>query len=147
MKSNFTLSAVALAFVFGLSSCEKEKDAAPEPSKAEIIAGKNWKMTAITVNGQDTYSAYDACDRDDIYIFSKYSKYTIKEGATKCDPSNPDSIEGTWSINGNKLIITEDGLSLAINADILQLDTKTLKYSFDEIVLGTGKYVVTYTAQ
>ena len=148
MKKKFTVLVALLAFGFGLSSCEKEKDS--DPDKSALIVGKNWKMTAATTDNQDVYmSFYEECERDNIMTFTSNGDYKIVEGATKCDPSAPNTYEeGSWSITGDKLTTLDDAFPFPVEFDILQLDNKTLKVSLEEPFFNSGQTtIVTYTAQ
>jgi len=148
MKNNFTIMVALLTLILGFSSCEKDKDA--EPNKSDIIVGKNWKMSAATISGQDVFmSFYDECERDNIVTFNKDGKYKEVEGTTKCNSSDPDTYEeGTWSISGDKLTFRMSGSAASFEADIVQLDNKTLKYSIVDPIFGSGQvYINTYTAQ
>ena len=144
------------------NGCKKE-DKAPEvvtpaPTKTELLTGKNWRMTALTVNPgidvsgtiiTDWYSQLQSCEQDDLVKFNTNGSYTDDEGVTKCNSSDPQTSTGTWVFNTNQTIITQDGTD---SYTITELTSTTLKMS---IVInednGSGPlnytYAATFTAQ
>jgi predicted HNH restriction endonuclease len=108
----------AFAIVVVLSSCSKSDDNTPsEPApsntqltRTEIITSKNWKLTANTLNGQDRFSIKKDCVKDDIFQFKTDGSYIRDEGATKCDPSDPQIIiSSTWKFLDNETKLELDG--------------------------------------
>jgi len=96
-------SKIALIVLFaamGLIACKKDKDKEP----AKTIVGK-WKQASGTYTpayyGEtDYFSFYPSCDKDDILEFKSDNSYEFTEGATKCDPADPQIIlSGSYSVN------------------------------------------------
>lgn len=138
------LMLVSLCIVAG---CKKKIE--NSTSNTELIVGKNWKLTAYTINGADNYTAvYPACERDNIQVYTADGKYKVDEGATKCDANDPQTNEiGNWSIkDNNTLTFSQDGSSLQIVSTITELNDKTLQFSLKNPV-GTENLIFTYTAQ
>jgi hypothetical protein len=50
----------------------------------------------------------EACQRDDLFIFSKDGTLIIDEGSTKCDPDDPQQESSTWSFQNNESRIVID---------------------------------------
>ncbi len=137
-----------------LNSCKKGIDGLSDKSK--IIVGKNWKMTAYTIDGVDSYTTlYPPCERDNLHLFTADGKFKVDEGATKCDANDPQVAEtGNWEIRDNKLTFSDSASSLQLQATIIELSEKTLKYSVisPEIIVGgistgTPTLILTFTAQ
>ncbi|MCU0324816.1 MAG: lipocalin family protein [Spirosomaceae bacterium] len=143
-------------FVIGLFSIScKDKEAAP--SKTELLTKAKWAWTAGTVSpaydffgdgkpiSGDYRSKYPSCYQDDIHIFDAAGKYTADEGATKCDPSDPQIYsQGTWKwdVNETVIVITEDG---AIRKwKVNELTETTLKVT-EEAAEGGKTYTFQYT--
>jgi len=127
-------------------SCKKS-DPTPVGPSSDLIA-KTWKLTDLTINGVSSFSTIPSCTADDLFIFSKDGKYKHDEGATKCDPADPQIVEtANWSFRQNLLIYGyPDGSSDAFV--IMQLTTTTLKFNYSVVVGNdTVALVATYTAQ
>jgi len=149
-----------------LTNCKKdEKDPEPTPAPAPVVltntqklTGKNFKLTALTVNPgidigiaviTDIYAQLEACSKDDIMTFNTNGTFTDDEGGSKCDPADPQTTTGTWVWNTNEtvLTITETG-STPTSITIVTNDGTTLKGTMTEVDAGvTYVYTITYTKQ
>ncbi len=140
MKKILFLLCLGSSVVF--TSCKKDDD----PTKKEMLVGKNWVMTALTIDpalpviGSNIYNQISACTKDDITKFASDGKATFDEGATKCNVSDPQTTTGSWVLNTTETIlsITEDGSTTSI----------TLKSISSSKVVGTYQVVeggVTYS--
>lgn len=113
-----------------LSSC-KEDD--PEPLMAEtqavLLAGqkgssKSWKLVSASYQEGSSASTdinLDQCILDNIYSFSNNEDQTYKatEGATSCDPTDPNVVEaGNWTftLDGEILIVLPDEVTYSNSA-------------------------------
>ncbi|MCS6794777.1 MAG: lipocalin family protein [Raineya sp.] len=125
---------LSVAFI-GVFSCKK-KD--PEPTPRQKILGR-WKMTAgsITIGGNTEQVA--PCTLDDITEFKTGDVYTIDEGATKCNSSDPQTRSGTYVLNeaGTTLTINDPSIGIGIVFQVLELTNTTLRIKADN-VLGLG---------
>ncbi|HTN46049.1 MAG TPA: lipocalin family protein [Flavipsychrobacter sp.] len=132
------------------SACKKdEKD---NKSASEHLTAAKWMVESGSLRmqgpGVDTtenlFEGAEACDMDDVWSYTSDFKYTISEGATKCDPSNPDvSDQGVWTLinNNSKLVIVStDGY--ADTADINVLNGSTFQISSKEV---DDDYTYTYS--
>src|SRR3954471_11837852 len=138
----FSISAVLF------TACKKEEKtpepepAAPAPAPAltntQKLAGKNFKATACTVDpGINTgsvtitnwYAQMENCSKDDLVNFNTNGTYTFDEGATKCDPTDPQTTSGTWLWNTNETILTIKEGSTTSSYNVLVNDGTTLKYT------------------
>ncbi|MCS6967500.1 MAG: hypothetical protein RMJ44_03660 [Cytophagales bacterium] len=61
--------------------------------------GKRWRITEVTLNAQPFPTGVPACVRDNLNIFFKSNKFIRDEGPTKCSPTDPQRLEGTWRFN------------------------------------------------
>jgi len=136
-----------LLFVILISWSCKKSDPTPVGPNSDLIA-KTWKLTDLTINGVSSFSTIPSCTADDLFIFSKDGKYKHDEGATKCDPTDPQIVEtATWSLKQNLLTyVYPDGSSDAFV--VIQLTTTTLKFNYS-VIIGNNivAMVATYTAQ
>lgn len=101
------LCACALAIV----GCKKD-----EPTPTEILtAGTCWKMTLLegydTANGLWVSVPIEDCDADNCFTFKANQDFVVEEGAAKCNPDDPQSSKGTWSLSsdGKKLSLSDAG--------------------------------------
>lgn len=120
MKKTLTLLGLISLVAIFVSSCSKDDDnPADNPKTAtEYLTAGNWKMTALTVNpginfGGGTitnfYAQMPACTTDDLTKFNSDGTITDDEGATKCDPGDPQSTtEGTWVLSEDNSTLTMD---------------------------------------
>jgi len=157
------ISYAALAGLVMFAACSKKNDPAPLTPEQLIVTPKGWVATAITVNPAvqipdrppftDFFALLDRCEKDDITFFTLDLKYKVDEGASKCDPSDPQIFDqGTWSFNPAKTIITltsTGGDPLAYT--IAELSASTFKGTYQSVVPETGTatvytFTVTFTA-
>jgi len=134
-------------------SCKKDENL----SKKELLIGKEWIMTAQTVSPAmnidgtlitGLYAQYDPCDKDDIGKFNSNGSYTLEEGLTKCDVSNPQVYEtGTWTFNSDEtIIVMTSSTGTVTNRKIQELTEIKIIITEEEVVEGI-KYTVTTTFQ
>lgn len=149
------LIGLSLISLFAVQSCKETTDPEPTKSKTELLCASPWKTTAATIDPalnvggtliSDFYSQYEPCDKDDLTKFESNKTGMYDEGATKCDPMDPQSDPFTWTFDLTETKITIDGET----ADIVQLDASTFKYSMvmdGADIGGTSgvKYKITFT--
>lgn len=145
------LPLIALAGLITFSSCEKE-ESDPEPTMSEKLTGNNWSLSAYNVepaidaDGDGTQENnlmpyLGACNLDDFWNFVASGAYTFEEGASKCDPNDPQIIEsGTWLWNSDntRLVINSGGQTM--DAKIIRLNSNEMIWEFTQVNAG-----VTYT--
>lgn len=139
---------VLVLFSTAFVACKKD-DAAPQPTKTELLAGGKWKLTALTVspaypsNGAsvtDVFAIYPACVKDDFQTFAADGTYTYDEGSTKCDPASLQTEKGTWKFNTGETQLT---LTLPSYTDTWEISGLTA--SSMTSVYKTTENGVTYT--
>ncbi len=123
------------------------------PTKTELIANKNWLLTAVTADPgidlgggmvvTDLYALSSACDQDNLYRFEAPNVYKQDEGATRCSVSSPQTTTGTWMFNATETAFTTTLPSFPpMTYELLELTETTLKCSAVEQLFGT---TITYT--
>jgi hypothetical protein len=135
------------------SSC-KEEEATPL-SKTELLSSKPWKWTEGSVSpGYDFFgdgklingeyrSKMPVCFQDDIRTFTAAGQYTNDEGATKCDPADPQIYsESKWVFGAGETTIKFTDLDYEWT--IVSLSETTLKVT-EVYMEGTTKYTFSYT--
>lgn len=83
-----------------------------------------------------TKLVFDPCDLDNSMIFKSDKKLAYDEGATKCDPADPQQgTDGTWSYDKSTKILTqtyESGEKISFN--VAQNDGDNLKLVYRETI-------------
>ena len=86
--------------------CSKDDDDNPSPkTKTELLTAGSWKFSDAKVNGTSVASLIDECQKDNIVTFLAAGTGTAAEGATKCDPNDPDSSPFNWNFETNETVL------------------------------------------
>lgn len=139
-----------------LTNCKKDEKN-PEPvtntpstqSNTERLTGKNFKMTALTVDPailgvSDYYSQLRDCEKDNIIRFDTPNIYKEDEGPTKCNANDVQTTTGTWVWNTDETIITITHNGESQSWTVIINDGTTLKVKYTENINGTN-YTLTAT--
>ena len=161
------ISLATLVICLLLVSCSKKsKDSTPTPTpetKTQLLTDKNWKVTAETLDPGLDLSGFgvlitdlyafemangNACQLDNIFNFNINGNYTDYEGATLCDPQDPQLYgTGTWSFQNSETTLIQDGQEYTI----VTLNSTSLKLKLFQDVDGDDvketEINVTYTKQ
>ena len=141
-KLTFKSILVLIVFSSLMFSCKKKND---QKSKTTLLTQKPWVYTKVeekinTSAWVDDFPTWANCEKDDQIIFRTNNTYEQNEGATKCDPSDPQIIDsGAWAFTNNETKIT-----IYDELTIDQLDENTLIVSQSEDYNGTT-YSYRYT--
>jgi hypothetical protein len=142
-----------------VSGCKKDDDektpSTPSQSNTQKLCGKNWKMTAFTMSPgfmgfTDVYSAMDACEKDNIFKFNTNGSCTEDEGATKCDPSDPQTENGTWAWSDNETkinLLVGGAPSAPMNVEVNSGTMLKVNFTETDSTIGTQKFTITFTKQ
>jgi len=122
-----------------LASCHKDD---PQPTKTELLT-RSWSIVKGTVSGIEVPDFELACVKDNLWIFSKGGAFNEDEGATKCDPTDPQSIEtGKWALaNNDTLLKVTDVAGDETDFTIGVLSSTTLGLTFTEVLNGISVQV------
>lgn len=140
MKKIIRTACIVMASAAIFSSCKKDDD----KSRTELITSGPWRLEKAQerINGgawdDVTADNFDACDLDNRFTFSSGGVITLDEGATKCDPADPQTQTGAWNFVNNEEDLNMDGELY----DIDELSKNTLAISYTETFGGE-----TYTYQ
>ena len=115
-----------------------KKDSENTPSKTDLLTAKAWKVTSMTkvatVDGQKyTETSIDPCEADDSFQFKADKSIVFDQGATKCDPTNPQQVTGTWAFSNKeqtKLKVTLPNNFLIGEAEIKELTPNSMQLYF-----------------
>jgi hypothetical protein len=156
MKINNKLATIAamgvLALLFTFASCEKTdtEDPGDSGSTTGNITDGAWVLTysvgTTPAGTYDDFANMDACDKDDKYMFNKDGTWVVDEGGSKCDPADPQSTSGTYSIENNtELTIYDQNDTMKMTITTLTSSLLVLEYTdFDSVMMweisGVSKY-------
>jgi hypothetical protein len=159
MKNVFVLKsglyALALIGLLFTAACKKEKeDIKPDPTA--MLAGK-WQLKALTVDPpidwfgapvRNVYAQLPACVKDDITIFNANGTVNFDEGASKCQPNDPQTLTGTWAFSADKtkVSITQNGETETWDIVELKADIAIVDYVVTEDAI-TYTFSATYVKQ
>ena len=142
------LRTVVLLVVIGIFfSCKKE-EADPPKTKTELLTARPWKRTALTSqpaydwNGNgtsdtDIMKIMLACEKDNLEYYKTDGTVETNEGATKCDPGDPQTWTSTWEFKDNETRIVWNATD---EYDLVELTETTLRLRITFVENG-----VTYT--
>jgi hypothetical protein len=139
MKTNVFLSPLLLLSLFLIfQSCKKDK----EPNRTDLLTAKPWRMVAgvvidATGNESDVYSGLKGCEQDNEFVFTTDLVHEHREGATKCNPADPQTIYfASWKFLNNESIVEVSAGSQRLEYKIVSL-TAT-EFVFD-VLFGTSR--------
>ncbi len=126
---------LTLFFFFSICMMSCKKSSTVEVSKnLELISRQSWKLTSLRIstnNGPwvDGLATLSPCQLDNLTIFHSDYTYTLDEGQTKCNNTDPQVIQnGSWSFSAGetKLTTTYNGI-VYTTTDISLLDEQDFK--------------------
>lgn len=85
-----------------------------EKSNIGLLAaadGKKWLVNSVTFNGDEMFSTFEECEKDNLEIFYKDGTYINDKSDLKCSTSEAQQRIGTWIFNSNQtsILVTVDG--------------------------------------
>lgn len=138
--------------IISLSSCKKDEDL----TQTQLLCRASWILSASVINPAyffedvgaitDYYAVLPTCIRDDLWIFKENESYSLEEGATRCDPSDPKIFDhGTWasSLDFTTIVLTSNMYYNSVEYDILELTEQTL--TIERIIYDTLSNIFTWT--
>lgn len=134
-----------LSFVLVAFACYQHT---PEPvTNQSLIAGtdafgKTWRIVQIEVELGTLVPR--TCLTDNFITYFPNGNYEINEGATKCNPSDPPAVVGTWEMNSSETeIFVTIGDSLQVwNLEAIDQQNQRISSEFTE---GSRTYVLSRT--
>jgi hypothetical protein len=112
MIRTFTKSLALLLFASAtFTACKKDKDESLAVTKENLVA--TYTVASIKMKSGSTEkdvtndpNYVEQCEKDDQMILNADMTLEIKDAGTQCSPTSADT--GSWSVDGNKLIIDGD---------------------------------------
>jgi hypothetical protein len=132
------------ALITLMTACKKNKD----QTRSELLVTKAWKVADygddINKNGVIDASESDLgnCEKDNSYTFATGGIGTFDEGASKCDPMDPQSAAFNWQLTEGetKLTLSIGGFPVVAGATIITLDNSNFVFAQD--FSGTGQKTI-----
>lgn len=127
MKQTILAFCTFLSLINIIISCKKGSGFTGS-GNTEYLTQQAWKISMFErkINSGsyvDQFPTVAACSRDDEYKFDVTFTYQITEGATKCNPSDPDIIfTGFWQLLQNETKLKMDNIEYTVN----RLDNTTM---------------------
>lgn len=105
-KNHFLYVVIICGLMVANVGCSKDDDDNAGPkTKTELLTTGSWKFSDIKVNGTSVASFFETCQKDNILTFLAAGNGTADEGATKCDPADPDSNPFNWAFESNETVL------------------------------------------
>lgn len=143
----FFLGLVCLLTVTIGSSCKKDKDPEPEPTRKELLSHA-WKVVDVRQGTETGISVFGLpfpevqCLKDNILTLVSDNTFDFDEGAVSCDPAFEAA--GTWSLveNDTKLKLVSPGEDDII-IDLVNVSAGKFSFKYEVTDgIGAGTYVV-----
>ncbi len=138
-----TLLLLLAVSAFTVTACKDD-----ESNEDKLTAASCWKNTKSETYDPTTNvwteDVLDDCDKDDCTRFNADKTMTFDEGATKCDPADPQTSTGSWSLSadGSTLTVSDPGSGFSFAGQITELSSSRLVVEID--ILGF-KSRITFT--
>ena len=102
---------------FAIASCDKDDDNDTPVTAVDLITSGTWNIDTIGFDADKNGTidspvpgGFDSCDLDNTLTFNKDSATGVfDEGALKCDPSDPQSIDFGYQLKNNDSVINFTG--------------------------------------
>jgi hypothetical protein len=130
--------------ITGMLSCKKSATVTPtEKTKTVLLTQSAWKVQSLSVDlnkdgtgDADATSYFQSCDLDNTYSFKTDGSGTTDEGATKCNPDNPQTASFTWLFKSGETILSGNFTLLNGDASIISINDTSLVISYDYLSSG-----------
>ena len=150
---------VSLILLLAVSACKKDEETPAEPQKStkDYLTAGYWKTTAMTIDPginiggtviTDFFAQMLPCTKDDLTRFETNGKITDDEGATKCDPNDPQTTtDGNWVLAADNKSVTisypgEDPITVVFST----INATTLSGTYTVIEdFGSGPLTYAFT--
>ncbi|UZD21056.1 lipocalin family protein [Algoriphagus halophytocola] len=128
----------AIAGLLALGSCGDDEDQDPPKTDEELIgSGVAWKFSSASAGGFPITSQIPECFLDNTITFNTADSGNtgmVDAGPIKCDESEPQSGDFTWSYNEATMVLTVD-------TDLIDIpgatgDTKVVSVTENTLVLS-----------
>ncbi|MBK6932202.1 MAG: lipocalin family protein [Saprospirales bacterium] len=132
-----TLLLLLAVSAVSVTACKKDDEKSAEDN---LTGASCWKQTKSETYNPLTSAweedVVDACDKDDCTTFNSDKSISFDEGATKCDPADPQTSTGTWALSsdGKTLTLNDATSGISFSGTIVELSSNKLVIEID--ILG-----------
>lgn len=122
MKNNLIPLAIFSSILF-FSCKKKDSDSSGSgTNKISLLTQSSWQFNNAGIDAdknrtieQDLSSLINPCLKDNtvVFAYSGSGSGTVNEGASKCDPNDPQTIAFTWIFTNNETAININGNAIA----------------------------------
>jgi len=147
MKWKWWLFFVPLA-LFGNYSCQKSSSGGgTKKTTAELIATSSWTFDHAgldldnngTIDSPLPAGVLQSCDTDGSITFKADGTGVGDEGPTKCNASNPQTVNFTWSLKNNDSIINFSGVLFGgLTGDVKLISVTDSQFTLEKAVTSGG---------
>lgn len=125
MKKPVIVALIFAGFVF--NACKKDdKTTNPTATTVDLLANGTWKIDTIGFDDNNDGvideaipGGVEACELDNTLTFNKDSVSGVfDEGATKCDPANPQTVDFGYHLKGDTVINFSGTLPEELQGDV-----------------------------
>ncbi len=120
-----------------MAACGNDDDGPAPPTRTELLTGKaQWNFAAIESDPpypeggtlvRDVYAQLPNCFRDNFYRFQENGRFTLENGPTKCNDSDPQILnQGSWTFNADETALSLSGNSASFEWKIVELTEAAL---------------------
>lgn len=102
----------------------------PVQTPEQLLCGQAWVLTGFRVGSEDADANVIECRRDDRSKFNLDQSYVFDEGASKCDPADPQTSSGRWLFNESKTILTWTNGQAPYSYTVLRLTETVLELRY-----------------
>lgn len=131
---------LALASCFVLFSCKKDNNNSNQSTKTQLLTTGSWKYDSggadLDHNGSidltlEFLNAVPSCLLDNIVTFKTDGSGVNDEGASKCDPSSPQTTSFNWNFVNNENAVNISGSGFAGASGQFQIkELSSTKFTF-----------------
>ncbi|WP_299251268.1 lipocalin family protein [uncultured Cytophaga sp.] len=143
------LSIAILATFF--TACKKKKDDPAPKTTTDYLTAHSWKTSDMVSNvdidydknpntpdSKDIRAQSKDCAKDDIIVFLPNGTGVSTDAGLVCYPDDPNTTPFTWTLNGNKIVLTFNQISYTSEGTIVYIDDNTLKITFSPDIDNNG---------
>jgi len=150
MKNKFfgigsiALVIIASVVLVSLAGCGDKSTPTPTPSKTELICKGKWEIASLPIEPaldlgggvklKDYTQMLQDCEKDNFYAFKADNTYTLDEGLLKCNPADPQTEPGVWSLSADGKTFTLDGEK----AILVLIDDNNLQFRRDSFLQSSS---------
>jgi hypothetical protein len=140
MMKSVVFNLLGIVVLFNVCACSKNGGGEKVPTKTELISSSTWKYSTAGIdfdnNGTSDFPVpadyIKPCTTDNTLTFKSDGTGSVSEGATKCDPLDPQNVPFGWSFKNNE---SDINFSTAIFAGISG-DAKVIELTSTKLTMS-----------